>query len=366
MRPMVEAFFKFISTKKAGDFVSESEVLAATKWTISTLKTHENKNGLQPFLQRVHSGTSFRVRRDGETITRQEVSDRLTQKRPVAFLLSPGTPISGELATYELIEELGNGAVGHVWKARKVLNGELVAVKVLDPRPDLLDPKVIDDVKRRFAREAKNGLAIHHENIIPYLDHGKYEGTPFMVMALANETLAKRIARGNLTASEALAVVQTCASGLLHLASKSSPHRDVKPDNILLFQGRYVLGDLGVVKWSDMNPEFMSAGTMTRDSLRLGSWYYMAPEQRTLAHAATAASDVYALGVSWNEMLTGQTLDPTQVVAGDFEDPCADPNINALIRRMLKYKPSDRPTLDEILELVGIAAKTPPSSAPSS
>lgn len=362
MRPMVEAFFNFISRKNAGEVVSQAEVLAATKWTVSTLKTHENKNGLQPFLQRVHGKTSFRVRRDGDTITRKEVADRLTQKRPVTFLLSPGTPLSGELANYELIEELGNGAVGHVWKAKKILNSELVAVKVLDPRPDLLDPKVIEDVKRRFAREAKNGLAIHHENIIPYLDHGTYEGTPFMVMALAAQTLAKRIAKGTLTVGESLAVIRTCASGLLHLASKSSPHRDVKPDNILLFDGRYVLGDLGVVKWSDMNPEFMSAGTMTRDSLRLGSWYYMAPEQRTLAHAATAASDVYALGVSWNEMLTGNTLDPTQVVAGDFDNPCGHSNVNALIRRMLKYKPSERPSLDELLELVESFTK---SSAPS-
>lgn len=185
-------------------------------------------------------------------------------------------------------------------------------------------------------------------------------------MALAAETLSKRIAKGTLTVGESLPVVRTCASGLRHLASKSSPHRDVKPDNILLLGGHYVLGDLGVVKWSDMNPEFMSAGTMTRDSLRLGSWYYMAPEQRTLSHAATAASDVYALGISWNEMLTGNTLDPTQVVAGDFDDPCADTNINALIRRMLKYKPSDRPSLDEVLELVEGFAKHPPPSSSSS
>jgi serine/threonine protein kinase len=171
-------------------------------------------------------------------------------------------------------------------------------------------------------------------------------------MELASGMLSARIAQAPLTLAQSLDVISTCASGLQYLAGKNCPHRDVKPDNILLYEGRYVLGDLGVVKWSDMNPAFTSAGSMTKESMRLGSWFYMAPEQRIKAHDATPASDIYAFGMSWYEMLTDATPDPTQIVAGDFDSPTKDDEANTFITRMLKYKALDRPTIAEVIEFV--------------
>jgi serine/threonine protein kinase len=98
-----------------------------------------------------------------------------------------------------------------------------------------------------------------------------------------------------------------------------------------------------------MNPAFTSAGTITKASIQLGSWYYMAHEQRVAPHEATAASDVYALGISWYEMLTGDTPDVAVVAAKAFPDPCSDPATNALIRQMVEFEQSKRPTAADIL-----------------
>jgi len=351
LRTKVDRFFNFIRSKHVGDLVTASDLLSATGWTKVTLETHERKNALAPFLQPIGGG-KYRVRRDGGEITANEIREKFTQIRPVEFQLSAGLKVKGQSATYELVEELGRGAVGHVWKATKIIGGAVVAVKLLNPRPDLLDPKVIGDVTKRFAREAKNGLAVKHPNIIPYVDLGEYDGHPFLVMEYASGMLSDVIATSPLTIEASLEIIATCATGLRHLAASNSPHRDVKPDNILLYQERYVLGDLGVVKWSDMNPAFKSAGSMTKESMRLGSWYYMAPEQRIKSHDATPASDIYALGMSWYEMLTGDTPDPTQIVAGDYDPPSANVEINEFIGKMLKYKASERPTIDEVLEFV--------------
>ena len=76
----------------------------------------------------------------------------------------------------------------------------------------------------------------------------------------------------------------------------------------------------------------------------------MGHEQRVAPHEATTASDIYALGISWYEMLTGVTPDPAEVAAKAFDDPCSDPETNAMIRQMLEFKQIDRPTAADILK----------------
>jgi serine/threonine protein kinase len=148
---------------------------------------------------------------------------------------------------------------------------------------------------------------------------------------------------------ESLHVVESAARGLQFLHGAGCVHRDIKPDNILYFGDRIALGDLGIVKWSDLNPAFTSAGTITKAAVQLGSWFYMAHEQRQKPHEAVAHSDIYSLGVSWYEMLTGTTPDPGAVGAEAFDDPTANIDVTALIRRMLRFKPQDRPDAAEIL-----------------
>ena len=126
-----------------------------------------------------------------------------------------------------------------------------------------------------------------------------------------------RVARGPLSDRESAQVVLQCADGLSYLHGQGCIHRDVKPDNILVVQKRHALGDLGIVKWSDLNAAFTGAATITKSSIQLGSWYYMAPEQLASPHEAAFASDIYALGISWIEMLTCTKPDPATVGAGD-------------------------------------------------
>jgi serine/threonine protein kinase len=348
MRPKIKAFYDMIRSKHEGEIITDATILSATGWSESTLDTHKNKNALAPFLDVTGPG-QYRVRRDGSAVTDAQVNAAFTQIRPTEFRLSPGTKLKGGAATYELDSELGRGAVAHVWKAKHIVSKQLVALKIMNPRPDLLAPDVIGDVRHRFKREARNGAKIADPYIVSYLDHGEYQEHPFLVMELADETLAARLAKGRLTVPETLPIIADCAKGLQHLEKQGCPHRDIKPDNILRFGETYKLGDLGVVRWSDMNPAFTSAGSMTAESMRLGSWYYMAPEQRARSHDAVVSSDIYALGISWMEMLSGSTSDPATVAAQEFDAPCEDEEVCGLIRRMLKYRPDQRPTLSEIL-----------------
>lgn len=289
--------------------------------------------------------------RDGDAISERDLSEAFTQIRPGLLVLTKGMKLRGQHETYELISSIGNGAVAHVWRCTTG-NGAARAAKVMNPRDDLLDPTQLENVRRRFLREVKNGLTLSHPNLVAYQDLGEMKGHPFLIMDLADGSLGQALTTAPLSAADAIRVVNACLLGLKYLHGQGCVHRDVKPANILYFGSRVVLGDLGIVRWPDMNPSFISAGTMTQESLRLGSWYYMAPEQRRSPHEATALSDVYALGVSWYEMLTRTTPDPAEVAARQYPRLTSQPQVDQAISRMLAFDPTQRPSVDELLELV--------------
>jgi len=350
LRPQQELFFQFISTKHAGSVVTEAEILAATKWKPATIGAYRIKNMLDPFLGLAGPG-KHRVLRDGSTISKGEIAAAFTQKRPGLLVLSKGMKAKGEKATYELQSYIGAGAVAHVWVALAP-DGHKYAIKVMNPRADLLEPKILDNVRLRFSKESRHGMTISHDHIVTYRDLGDLSQRPFLVMDLAEDSLAVTLEKGKLSLRDSLGIIADCSAGLQHLHGMNCVHRDIKPANILRFADRYVLGDLGIVQWSDLNKAFTSAGTITRASVQLGSWLYMPPEQRKSAHTATAASDIYALGISWYEMLTGGTPDPGEVGAQAFADPTDDAPTNDLIRRMLRFSAGDRPSAEDLAKAV--------------
>jgi len=355
LRPQQERLFAFLTRKTAGDLVTVAEILADTNWKPSTLTTYDRKQILDPFLART-SDDRYRVLREGSSISKGDVASAFTQKRPGLLVLTKGMRIAGTNAEYELRRYVGEGAVAHVWEATVAKDLGKYAIKVMNPRPDLLAPSILENVRKRFSREARHGMTLAHPNIVRHRDSGEVRGRPFLVMDFGDESLEEILRKGPMSLRTTFTVVQGCLGGLEYLHATNCVHRDIKPANILRFGERFVLGDLGIVHWSDMNPAFTSAATITRSSVQLGSWYYMAPEQRRSPHNATPVSDVYSLGVTWYQMLTGDTPDPAAVGARQFASPCSNQDVSKLIGRMLSFTPSDRPSVGDLLpELKGLA-----------
>lgn len=341
--------FVFLRARRAGEIVAKSDLLETTEWKESTLKTYISKNVLSSLVAPLDSG-DFRILRDGDALTQEDVDASLTQVRRSEFILVKGDRLAGDEGLYELAQELGQGAVGHVWRAFDVLNDHTpVAVKIMLPRQDLLDPSRLANVARRFSREARNGISLNHPAVVQYRDQGLFQRHPFIVMALADGSVADLVKRrGRMPVEDTLVIIRACLNGLEYLHSAGHVHRDIKPHNILRFGDGYKLGDLGIVKWSDINPAITTAGTVTRASIQLGSWYYMAPEQRQSPHDAAPASDIYSLGVTWIEMLTGDVPDPIAVGARQYGVPSDNEAVNAAITKMLDFHPENRPSLHEL------------------
>ena len=342
--------FEWLTTKSTGDVVSREELMDATGWSAVSLKTYLGKNKLSPFLLPL-SGRSVRVMMDGSDLSKRYFNEVFTQTAPPQLSLTPGDKLAGEKHSYTLLEPIGAGAIAQVWSARADSRaGEsLVAVKVMLPRADLLADSKIVDVRERFRREARNGKRLEHPCLVTYVDLGEFHGSPFLVMELGRHSVGTMLKRGGAIPLEnAAAIIDSVVDGLGHLHSKMCPHRDVKPDNILACDDGFKLADLGIVKWSDFDPRFTTGGTLTRESMQLGSWFYMAPEQQQNPHEAVPASDVYALGVTWIEMLSGELPSPQAVGAGQYQRPYDDDEVCSLLKRMVAYASSDRPTLVEI------------------
>ncbi len=347
-----EKLFNFLRPLRAGTEVTEQQIRDACEWKPATFSTHWGKHKLDSFFAKTGPQT-YRVLQDGASITGLIVDKAMSQVSPATSPpspLQPGDELAGENDTYTLVTKLGNGAVGHVWSATSTKTSQLVACKIFSPREDLIDPKVLPNVSKRFSRESTNGRKLSHDALIHYLDVGENDGTPFLVMELAKESLANRIKAGwKPTIAEARAVVGRVCQAIEYLHAGKHIHRDVKPANILDTHRGIVLGDFGIVQWSDFNPAFTSANTITRNSIQLGSWYYMSPEQSQAPHDAVFASDVYALGVTWYELLTGGTPHPTAFAARRAPQPSKDPQTNDLIEKMTSYEAKDRPSVASLL-----------------
>jgi len=339
----------FLGNYRAGDIFSEAQLLSHMHWSTITLKTYESKHMLAPFISRVDTNT-FRALKDGLKVTPQQIIDSFSQSRPDSLTLTKGLSFSGQNDTYILKKKIGEGAVGHVWEASSdSRSGEEVAVKVMLPRQDLLDPSKLENVRERFRRESRNGKQLDHQNLIHYVDYGTYADHPFLVMELAKYSVQQYLDKNPpFSVEDSVTMIKGCIEALSYLHERKCKHRDVKPANILRVNRGYVLGDLGIVLWSDLSPAFTGAGTVTRASVQLGSWFYMAPEQLQNPHQVDYKSDVYALGVTWYQLLTNRTPSPQEIAAKRYPEACSESVINDLITKMLLYDLDDRAELSYI------------------
>jgi WD40 repeat protein/tRNA A-37 threonylcarbamoyl transferase component Bud32 len=202
---------------------------------------------------------------------------------------------------YCLKELLGQGGMSSVYLAYDTHLEREVAVKII--REDIFGSAVIDDLRKRFEREAKALARLTHANIVPVIDYGEFEGIPYLVMPyLPGGSLKTKLTGNPINWHDALTLLLPIAKALGYAHKQGILHRDVKPGNILFTASDDpMLGDFGIAKML-LNTE---AVTLTGTGVSIGTPEYMSPEQG-LGQKIDSRSDLYSLGIVLYEMITGK------------------------------------------------------------
>jgi serine/threonine-protein kinase len=202
---------------------------------------------------------------------------------------------------YEVMQLLGEGGMGCVYRVRHRVLERSFALKVL--RPELSRDLVLAE---RFVQEARAAAAIVHPNVVSITDFGMFgSGQPYFVMELLDgRTLSSLLReRGALNAEEVIAVAKAMASALSSAHAVGVIHRDLKPDNVILVGGAIASTSVKVLDFG--LAVLLGASRLTQDSVVYGTPQYMSPEQAA-GEPIDARVDVYALGILMYEMLTGR------------------------------------------------------------
>ena len=216
--------------------------------------------------------------------------------------LLPGSRVG----SYEVLELVGAGGMGEVYRSRDVRLRRTVALKTLGAQFEG-NPQA----RARFKREARAVAALNHPNICDIHDVGEWEGQDFLVMEFVEgETLQHRLARGPLPVDDLLHIGTQIASALVAAHRAGIVHRDLKPANVMLTRGNVVkLLDFGIARHA-VSPESAADATLTATSLgadgeHAGTLPYMAPEQLE-GRPVDARTDIFAFGAVLFEMASGQ------------------------------------------------------------
>ena len=281
--------------------------------------------------------------------------------------MEPGT----RLGSYEIVADLGAGAMGDVYRAKDLKLGRDVALKVL--RPELANEP---DRLRRFEQEARAASALNHPNIVHIYDIGEEDGNHFIAMELVEGTTLRNLLVDAPFRGERLVEIgKQIAAGLAKAHEEGIVHRDLKPENVMVTADGYVkLLDFGLAKLTAEPFESHSetatiAQGGTRHGMLLGTVEYMSPEQAA-GRPVDYRSDQFSFGLILYEMATGriafQRNTAAQTLASIIEnepEPMRGPRgLDAVVARCLAKKPDGRFTdTAEIVRLLkGIDLARPP------
>lgn len=275
-------------------------------------------------------------------------ADSFLESGPVSAIktLSPGA----KLGNFEIVELIGRGGMGEVYRARDSRLKRDVAVKVL-PAGLANDPDRI----ARFEREARSAGALNHPNIVAVYEIGRHDDVYWIATELVTgESLAKVVERGPMALPKALEIATQLADGLAAAHAAGIVHRDLKPANIMVTPAGLVkVLDFGLAKAAEPStggdPEESPSATPTRAGVILGTAEYMSPEQAR-GVKVDKRTDIWAFGVVLYEVLTGKRLfhgetasdTVAAVVTQDIDFEPVPPRARRLLRRCLERDPKKR------------------------
>jgi TolB-like protein/tetratricopeptide (TPR) repeat protein len=258
---------------------------------------------------------------------------------------------------YRILEELGQGGMARVYRARDLKHSRDVAVKVLRPELGALVGPA------RFLKEIEIIAQLQHPHIVPLHDSGESDGLLYYVMAYEDGlSVRQRLVRdGTVPVVEAIAILRDVCEALTYAHAHGIVHRDIKPDNVLLAANHALVADFGIARL--MAGGTPGADTQTVPGMLVGTPAYMAPEQATPNANVDHRADLYATGVLAYEMLVGkppfvgESYDAVLVAHRTQPPvpvsrllPAIPARLDALIMRCLEKQPADRwQNADDIL-----------------
>jgi WD40 repeat protein/tRNA A-37 threonylcarbamoyl transferase component Bud32 len=205
---------------------------------------------------------------------------------------------------YEILNVLGRGGMGVVYRARQLKLNRTVALKMI-----LAGGHASADDQFRFLREAEAVAQLQHPNIVQVFESGQHQGLPYFTLEFVpGGSLADRVREHPLPPAEAAQVVERLAPGMAYAHERGIVHRDLKPENVLLGEdGTPKLADFGLVKRLPTEPGLSVPGGLTQSGAIMGTPSYMAPEQAGgQSREVGPATDIYALGAVLYRLLTGR------------------------------------------------------------
>lgn len=241
---------------------------------------------------------------------------------------------------YEVLEHVGHGGMGSVVKAKRLRDEEIVAIKYCHLRDSTS--------RRRFVREVRIMEEIDHRHVVPILATSLTHDPPYFVMPFAESSCGHNLAAYAADNTEAVKAFLQLCEGVQAIHNAGAVHRDIKPDNALVLDGKVVLSDLGLAKLSERDTTIL-----TRTRAIVGTEMYLAPEQRMPGGSRDAdhRTDIYQLGKTLYELLTG--LDPVLL-----EMNKVPAGLIHVIRKATREHPDERyQVVGELIDAVNIYRK---------